>query len=484
MTGFGLTDTPAKIPGVKIVPGNSLVNLPRLRAGSVHCVCTSPPYWGQRDYGTSSWERGDSNCDHIERTAESRHRTSTLGPNRDGLTETNAAFTAKVRHFRGKCKKCGAISTDEQIGSEDNPEQFIAAMVEIGRGVRHVLRSDGTFWLNLGDKYSSNPAKGRSGKGKNSEQLGGVDATAQSRAPLPDCGEKQLLGIPWRVALALQADGWILRSEIIWAKPNPMPSSVLDRCGVAHEHIFMFAKKPRYYFDMEAIKEDAVTEGAEGMGTPDKAALAGITTNGMHATERRGVHTFRNKRSVWEVPVGSVKEAHFACYPPKLIEPIILASTSAAGCCPACGAPYKRIVERDRQPTRPGTNTKVRTSGQTGGAYCPPGQPPSSNARPAIETGNRDPERHCTTVTTKGWAAGCGCNAGSPVPCVVLDPFFGAGTTGVVAVLTGRRVIGCELNPEYVEMARNRVWRAYQTATAAKARAAFNELRLAAESKG
>lgn len=289
-----------------LLVGDCRETLRTLPDQSVHCVVTSPPYFGLRDYGV-----------------------------------------------------------DRQIGLEHSPAEFVAEMVAVFREVHRVLGDDGTLWLNLGDSYARNPAKGKSGtpNGRNLAKQG-----YSGGAGIPwGTKEKDLIGIPWRVAFALQADGWYLRQDIIWHKPNPMPESVRDRCTKAHEYIFMFAKSPRYYFDFEAIREPEVCGRMRGPALHPDAK----STNGNGGLSRRKSYGKRNRRSVWEVNTKPFKEAHFATYPPDLIEPCILAG-------------------------------------------CPEGG-------------------------------------------TVLDPFFGAGTTGLVAQQHGRNWIGCELNPDYADIARRRL---------------------------
>jgi DNA modification methylase len=336
-------------PTITVHVGDCLDSLRSMPSGSVHMAVTSPPYFGLRDYGVAG-----------------------------------------------------------QIGLEETPESYVAKLVAVFREVRRVLRPDGTLWLNLGDTYSGSRETGRN----DAAALYPGGFTQQERAkrrltvtdqPAP----KNLLGIPWRVAFALQADGWYLRQDIIWHKPNPMPSSVRDRCTTAHEYVFLLSASPRYYFDAEAIKEPA-TDG-----------------------------TTRNKRDVWTIAPKPYKEAHFACYPPALVEPCVLAGTSAHGACAHCGAPFARQVERTRTATRPGTDTKV-----TGDA---------------ITDGNRDPERHVTATRTVGWSKPCSCPDAPPVPCVVLDPFGGSGTTAEVAYLAGRSSVLCELNPDYARLIEKRL---------------------------
>jgi len=302
---------------------------------------------------------------------------------------------------------------DGQIGLEPTPEAYVARMVEVFREVRRVLREDGTCWLNLGDSYSSGGSK-----------------------------PKDLVGIPWRVAFALQADGWYLRQDIIWHKPNPMPESVRDRCTRAHEYVFLLTKSERYFYDAEAVKEASITrdtrkpygsDGAWAMDGRDKWAEGkGRQRDGADATTR-------NRRSVWTIPPKGYKGAHFAVMPAKLAEVCILAGTSEAGCCRNCGKPLTRKVSRTRVPTRPGTSTKA--------------------TQPAIVQGNRDPLRHVTKVEMMAWGTNCECAwvGDAPSRCVVLDPFAGSGTTLAVSEKLGRDSVGIELNPDYIKLAKERV---------------------------
>jgi DNA modification methylase len=236
--------------------------------------------------------------------------------------------------------------------------------------------------------------------------------------------------------------GFYLRQDIIWAKPNPMPESVKDRCTKAHEYVFLLAKAKRYYYDAEAIKEPAVEAGKSSLRKDTGKAFREV-----HADHGDGMRTrpvgrtcgnpdMRNKRSVWTVVPKPFKGAHFAVMPEALVEPCLLAGTPTR-CCSACGAGYVRQVTRPRVATRPGTDTK--TAGTT-----------------AAEHGNRDPERHVTTTETTGFKPGCKCDAAA-AQAVVLDPFAGAGTVGVVAKRHGREFVGVELNPEYAKIARERI---------------------------
>lgn len=327
--------------------GDCRTVLKELESASVQCCVTSPPYWGLRDYG----------C-------------------------------------------------DGQIGLESEPKIYVEEMVKVFREVWRVLRDDGTLWLNLGDSYSGsgkggNPDEGKQATNKGSQPIGTLygktgetarmaAVTNVSRRVCAELGmrPKNLIGIPWRVALALQADGWNLRNDIIWHKPNPMPESVTDRCTRAHEYIFLLTKADRYYFNAEAIRETAVDvaweERYDRVGDANKSLpdekrngirkrndrFGGKKHNGETTKHSDGsiftVSTTRNKRDVWTVTTSPYADAHFATFPPDLIKPCILAGT------------------------KPGDT--------------------------------------------------------------VLDPFFGSGTTGMVALEFGRKSIGIELNPEYVEL--------------------------------
>jgi DNA modification methylase len=302
---------------VSIAEGDCLEVLRTMDAESVHCCVTSPPYFGLRDYGHEG-----------------------------------------------------------QIGLEQTPGEYVAKLVEVFREARRVLRADGTLWLNLGDTYARNPAKGQHKPGDSGKQayiydVGGGRASASASAGLP---EKNLIGIPWRVAFALQADGWYLRQDIIWHKPNPMPESVRDRCTKAHEYLFLLTKSERYFFDSKAMQEPAIG-GTPGNTKPTKGGRAYGEGASEHRTAANlhniGARETRNRRSVWTIATKPYKGAHFATFPPDLIEPCVLAG------CPAGGT--------------------------------------------------------------------------------VLDPFGGAGTTGLVAQRHGRNALLIELNPDYVDLARRRI---------------------------
>jgi DNA modification methylase len=376
---------------------------------------------------------------------------------------------------------------DGQIGLEPTPDEYVQALVGVFREVRRVLRDDGTLWLNLGDSY----ATGQSSDNRTPEQraksstlgpkrdgLGGENAghRAVSFGARPrgsgDAKPKDLLGIPWMVAFALRADGWYLRSDIIWSKPNPMPESVTDRPTKAHEYLFLLSKGPRYFYDADAIREDCATPVGEFGGPIVRERNRGGRTDGYTSPVGSTVgdpERGRNKRSVWEIATAPFPGAHFAVFPPRLIEPCVLAG-SAERCCGVCGAPWRRVVERE--PTRPGvtggaswadgehvqiSKGLTRGGGFGGGSVETVGfEPTCDHWRPCPTCGEgpgyvSGTSRLCSRHTE---LVSCSDGTGSSV---VLDPFAGAGTTGLVATRHGRGFIGIELNPAYAEMARERI---------------------------
>jgi DNA modification methylase len=281
-----------------ILRGDCLKVLPTLPAASVQCCVTSPPYWGLRDYGTAIWEGGQGICNHdLTKKGQERIYLNGQGGSGKSCTSWQGGSRHATVHSGGECPKCGARRIDSQLGLESTPEEYVANMVGVFRAVWRVLRDDGTLWLNLGDSFQN----------------------------------KQLCGIPWRVAFALQADGWYLRSDIIWYKPNPMPESVTDRPTKAHEYLFLLTKAERYFYDAEAIKEERVCDregkilgrGLQGY------SIASAGPNGSPQRSQSGGYPSdnRNKRSVWTITTQPYSEAHFATFPEDLIKPCILAGS-------------------------------------------------------------------------------------------------------------------------------------------------------------
>jgi DNA modification methylase len=437
---------------VDIRIGNALEVLRGMAENSVHMVCTSPPYWGLRDYGTGQWEGGDQACDHssVRRGHDDEKQATSKGTSRDPI--------------RPDCRYCGARRIDQQIGLEITPEAWTARLVEVFREVRRVLRPDGTLWLNIGDAYAGSWGnQGRKAERGAQRPINGamLQPVHDGRYPshgsntgkIPagtDLKPKDLIGLPWLLAFALRADGWWLRSEIIWAKPNPMPESVTDRPTKAHEQVFLLTKSANYYYDQEAVRERANLASEEryqykfGGLKNEQLVVAGIRTHPIGDREFNGA---RNMRSVWTIATEPFAEAHFATFPTELARRCILAGTSAKGVCPACGAPWVRVVER----------TGAIVGEDRGGNYRGRELPSGVAGQYMLANGEQYRPGSRYEIHEIGWSPSCSCDAGEPVPAIVLDPFGGAGTTGLVAELLGRNAILIELNPEYAEMARRRI---------------------------
>jgi DNA modification methylase len=422
---------------IRILTGDAREVLATMLSESVHCVVTSPPYYGLRDYGTAQWADADAECDH--RKSELRR-----GVNLAQSTASTRGGAKKIAEagwipYGQVCARCGATRIDSQLGLESTPAEYITNMVGVFREVRRVLRKDGTCWVNIGDSYASGTSarrtEGTGDVGRWHSDVGGYDARV---ATPPGLKTKDLIGIPWLLAFALRDDGWYLRADIIWSKPNPMPESVTDRPTKAHEYVFLLTKSARYFYDADAIRE----AGAEEAGR----VITGLGTTKDFDPERqrtllrgeRVLSGFRNKRSVWEIATEPFPGSHFAVFPTALVEPCIKAGTSEKGCCPECGAPWVRVTQIEGQLPGRERNRGGRIDGYTLAPQWDNGQNP-------------------TTRTTVGWRPSCAHADLTPVPCTVLDPFMGAGTTLMVADRLQRDGIGIELSPEYAEMARKRL---------------------------
>jgi len=336
--------------------------LRRLPGNLVQTVITSPPYWGLRDYG---------------------------------------------------------LDKSVEVGSEQTPEEYITRMVSLFRQIYRVLRKDGTVWLNMGDSYASSHGDTRSTfheRYPNASPNKGPIISQQFRhgkGTYVGLKPGNLVGMPWRLALALQADGWILRQDVIWHKPAPMPESVTNRCTKAHEYLFLLTKVGSgYYYDAEAIKEEGsnISPGNKHHAAP-------------------GSYLAKNRRSVWRIPFQGYSGSHFAVFPEKLVAPCILAGTSEYGACVRCGAPWKRIIEKTKL-TRDRPRDYVKR------------QPGEENACANSVAG--------VDAITVGWAPMCECEVNEVRPCVVLDPFVGSGTTCAVSVKLGRRSWGIDLSETYL----------------------------------
>jgi DNA modification methylase len=247
---------------VRFLIGDARSRLKELPDESVHCCVTSPPYFGLRDYGTAQWDGGDPACDHRAPSRFDYALNSGLGPT--GVqTQGSNAGSGTVQQFRSVCGKCGARRIDSQIGLEESPAAYVAELVAVFREVRRVLRSDGTVFLNIGDSYAQNEIRHRQGDTGSTLRNGNCKADEAWAAGTARTGRKlnhglkpkDLIGVPWRLAFALQEDGWWLRQDIIWSKPNPMPESVTDRCTKSHEYVFLLTKSASYAYDAQAIAE-------------------------------------------------------------------------------------------------------------------------------------------------------------------------------------------------------------------------------------
>lgn len=314
---------------ITILQGDALEKLRELPDESVQCCVTSPPYWGLRDYGTARWEGGDECCDHkpSDEWLSSQFTGETAAIN--GKESQRASGMNRWYEKDGSCK-CGAKRIDAQIGLEETPDAYVAKIVEVFREVRRVLKNDGTLWLNLGDTYSSfrDVASGKQ------DYLNGTAVRCATPLGLKP---KDLCGIPWRVAFALHADGWYLRSDIIWHKPNPMPESVTDWPTKSHEYLFLLSKRERYFYEADAIKENVGTIYTR-QATPNEKLLACTKAGSAFCASSTSENNWfgsdittdgRNRRSVWRVPTAPYSGAHFATFPPNLIKPCILAGTKS-----------------------------------------------------------------------------------------------------------------------------------------------------------
>jgi hypothetical protein len=296
--------------------------------------------------------------------------------------------------------------------------------------LRPALHPSGTLWLNLGDTYARSPAKGVKFRPSDATYCVNRQAADSIVPPGIPAGLKptDMCCIPWRVALALQADGWYLRQALPWLKRSAMPENVNTRPSCAVEYIFQLTPTVDTFYDWYAVRQSAAQRHFRNT---DLFLQSLDTPHGAISTDEGDLLAL-------DVTNSGFRGAHFATYPPRLVEPLIRASASESGCCPRCRAPCTRIVDRERAPTRPGAATKI--TGTTDDQH-----------------GNRDPQRHVTTYHHRGWVPGCSCSAGDPVPCTVLDPFCGSGTTLAVAHALGRASIGIDLYPSSISHLRRRL---------------------------
>lgn len=310
-----------------------------------------------------------------------------------------------------------------QLGLEDSPEEYVERLVDVFNEVKRVLKPSGTLWLNLGDSYDG----------------------------------KSLVGVPWRVAFALQRDGWYLRNDIIWAKPNPMPESVTDRCTTSHEHIFLLSKNKQYYYDQNAIREAYQSDPHGGQMGGDED---GLTSDYRYSEDTDPKRFYsnkgRNKRDVWEITTKPFAPAHFAVFPPELPRTCI-----KAGCppkvCGECGKPYERKIEEEYNEEETveylkemGADSNLQYKGEGKDDESGKAQNPSDLKRRILDSKRK-------IKRTVGWEKQCDCSTDEVESGVVLDPFIGAGTTGLIAEQLNRNWIGVDIKEEYREMALERI---------------------------
>jgi len=470
------------MPTVRILQGHVLDTLRQLPNQSVHCCITSPPYWGLRSYQTEPqiWG-GTDECEHVwgadmpkpgseyreglstsifagrEDKGEIRKRLVGNAPSEKstlvggGKHRPGTKYAQNEEHATGGqfCQRCGAAWRGE-LGSEPTPELFVEHLVQVFREVRRVMRDDAVAWVNMGDSYNAM-------QGNGFKPGGGRNISAENiPKPRKQIGlkPKDLCGMPWRLAFALQAEGWYLRSDIIWAKPNPMPESVTDRPTKSHEYVFLLTKSAKYYYDATAVKEplaeSTLADGRNATGRHTQGDKEGSKYGADGSPDQPSWYrskTFvnpcggRNLRSVWTIPTEANPLAHFAAFPRRLVEPCIMAGTSEKGVCRSCGSPWTRVVEK-----RQAGETLPEIDGtKNGDMYV------SRYGAPRLGPGIKD------TVTTISWRPTCSCPAADPVPATVLDCFHGSGTTMIVSIGMNRSYVGIELNPEYVKMSRKRL---------------------------
>lgn len=436
---------------VRLLVGDVRRALATLPDGSVHCVVTSPPYYGLRDYRTEPqvWG-GDPTCDHEWGTVE-RGKKGDREPG-EGLAGNDAIGVREYAQGGAPldggrfCLRCGAWRG--HLGLEPTPSLYIAHLVEVFQAVRRVLRDDGTLWLNVGDSYASgNRSTHQSGASGNKGHpvQDGMSRPADGSGIKP----KDLLGVPWMLAFALRDDGWYLRSEVTWAKEAPMPESVGDRPTSATEKVFLLTKSERYFWDREAGKEDGSENEpwAKSSNVGDKARLVRNDGNPINlGRSAKSLDGKRNMRNWWRMPPDPFPGAHFATFPRELPFRCLSVGTSEAGVCPRCGAPWVRVVRKSGDTPRGKASYRGWSTKADGKGLSKQGLDYAG--------GHGSNFRRCDTI---GWRLGCGCEAGDPVPSTVLDPFSGAGTTALVAAQLGCHAVAIDLSAEYAKVARLRI---------------------------
>ncbi len=457
---------------VKQYCGDCLDVLPQLEAESVQCCPTSPPYWGLRMYeGAQDRVWGDNHCEH-EWEKEPTIKRGHPG-NKSTLVGTQTTQLSKGANYHGDtCQLCGAWRGS--YGHEPTPEMYVEHTVEILRQIRRVLRKDGVVFWNIGDSYNSKePSNGRSFRRDRASVLSGVSRGVHANGLKP----KDLCLIPFRVALAAQADGWWVRSVIIWNKPNPMPESCKDRPTESHEYILLLAKSARYYWDMEAVRENVTGSAhARGDGVNPKARLpqpvgwdSGSGSHnkpiGRYPRSRQNesfsaavneLVSSRNIRSVWNFPTQPYKPSHYATFPAELPKRCIMAATSEKGDCSKCGKPWVRAMKKGLTAHDGNTESAYETG-------------TSANRLALLRQAARERgEEYMNESQTIGWQPQCLCYRAHSIdsflppimygatPSLVLDPLSGTGTVGEVAKSLGRKAILIDTSEAYCKLAMER----------------------------
>ena len=326
---------------------------------------------------------------------------------------------------------------EDQLGQEETPEEYVEKLVFIMRKVKRVLRKDGVCWLNIGDSYNSSSGFIRN-KGKwkrKGREKGSADKKVIKH---PDIKTKDLIGIPWSVAFALRKDGWYLRQDVIWSKKNTLPDGAKDRPCRAHEYIFQLTKSSKYFYDYFAIMEASVSKRRSGGGFGAKVQEGTFRMDQDRTFTDYGV---RQKRSVWSYPVSRSGRDHYATYTIELINDCVASSVSEKGCCPKCRAPWKRKLKKIKVIRENSIRDVVKNDIFDG----------------SIPKVNLQKEEYIDKLISTGWEPTCKCEIKETIPCLVLDPFNGSGTTGVVAHLKSANYVGIDLNKKYIKLSRERL---------------------------
>jgi site-specific DNA-methyltransferase (adenine-specific) len=437
----------------KIYQGSCLNWLKNIDNESIDCVVTSPPYWALRDYQTEPeiWD-GDKNCEHEwgSKIITLTHKSGEKNPGKESWYKDKGASNDKGNQF---CSKCNAWKGS--LGLEPTFDLYVKHLCDIFDEVKRVLKKEGTCWVVIGDSYFGGGGKAVEQSSKRQSAINtGAYPDYSPNSKLRSQMGKSLCLIPFRFAIEMTNRGWILRNTIIWHKPNCMPASVKDRFTVDFEYVYFFVKSKKYWFEQQFEKYMEPLNRWGGpkirnsshkyieVGEPQLGKF-GATSMFRKGRPVRPVEQGRNKRCVWTISTQPFPEAHFAVYPEKLIIPMI-----EAGCpkyvCKKCGKAKVKIIDNtERVNTRPGNNVCNKKSGK--------------DIDPNKELHKSDLSKYRQQIKYKELGySDCGCNADFESG-IVLDPFMGSGTTGLVAKKLGRNFIGIELNPNYVEIANKRI---------------------------